>query len=701
MLKKNILILIIAIVIISSESKAQLPFLDQLSTLRPNPTLKTKVLDATPTIYQYVEQTWDSNTGSFRSNYSQTITYSSDDDTMLFTEYRFELGEWLDNDFKYRISYSDEYISHIEFIEEDWTASCEFTVEESIYSEIRCSDSDGFEYVTTVTKRENDYLLTSIEDGEVLGYISMVPNADSNNLTLYYFDANDVRTEAIVYGSTSINEIILQDILELDAIYALPSPYISYEYRGGEYIKTGEAGYIAGDHYDYEYWVYAENQNGVIEAEKIIYVDLDENRYATSMTTKYTDSQYPSSKVSNYLNYSTNPIDISSGPSTIALGSNIPTKLQPVSINSTKELELKEVVSQSYNSAKSIYENNYKRIYANTNESYDSGVFQEVTVTDYAYLFGDWAIDEFEETFRYQNDQFVFYRLKEENYLIECDINYSLGQNYESIVCLDNEQFTESLDFTYRTNDILITEKSNGEVDSYNQVIYDENIQQITFISYDDNFSPIYGFVAKGLTIEDIVLYTYFDINHYSALDYSMVEYYHNGQNWYLAGEHQWILTEENDYELNSYYVVDGLIKRYSVQQLSLDNNNYPSSLTEFSITEEDALGRYLFQFGEVSVNSETDYDSNQENLSIQLSQNYPNPFNPSTQIQYALPEATHVTLEVFNSLGQKVMELVNGQKSAGYHTATFDASGLSRGVYLYKLTTPSFTQSKKMLLIK
>jgi len=97
-------------------------------------------------------------------------------------------------------------------------------------------------------------------------------------------------------------------------------------------------------------------------------------------------------------------------------------------------------------------------------------------------------------------------------------------------------------------------------------------------------------------------------------------------------------------------------------------------------------------------TNSEVDSKKSQ---SFRLYQNYPNPFNPSTQIHYALPEATHVTLVVFNSVGQKVMELVNGQKSAGYHTATFDASGLSSGVYLYKLTTPSFTQTKKMLLIK
>lgn len=80
---------------------------------------------------------------------------------------------------------------------------------------------------------------------------------------------------------------------------------------------------------------------------------------------------------------------------------------------------------------------------------------------------------------------------------------------------------------------------------------------------------------------------------------------------------------------------------------------------------------------------------------------NYPNPFNPSTEIRFALPEASHVSLVVYDVTGREVVRLVDGRMEAGTHRVTFDASSLASGLYLYRMVAGTFVQHGKMLLLK
>jgi hypothetical protein len=86
---------------------------------------------------------------------------------------------------------------------------------------------------------------------------------------------------------------------------------------------------------------------------------------------------------------------------------------------------------------------------------------------------------------------------------------------------------------------------------------------------------------------------------------------------------------------------------------------------------------------------------------SFELSQNYPNPFNPSTKIDFSIMKSSQVELKVYNMLGQEVASIVNAMLTAGSYTATFDASRLASGVYLYKLTAGTNVSTKKMVLLK
>lgn len=83
------------------------------------------------------------------------------------------------------------------------------------------------------------------------------------------------------------------------------------------------------------------------------------------------------------------------------------------------------------------------------------------------------------------------------------------------------------------------------------------------------------------------------------------------------------------------------------------------------------------------------------------LSQNYPNPFNPVTKISFSIPTDSYTKLVVFDISGKQVAELVNGELDAGIYNIDFDASQLSSGTYFYRIEAGSFTEVKKMMLVK
>jgi hypothetical protein len=83
------------------------------------------------------------------------------------------------------------------------------------------------------------------------------------------------------------------------------------------------------------------------------------------------------------------------------------------------------------------------------------------------------------------------------------------------------------------------------------------------------------------------------------------------------------------------------------------------------------------------------------------LDQNYPNPFNPSTKFNVNVPEKSIVSVKVFDILGREVANLMNGEKTAATYVVTWDAASMPSGVYFYQLKAGTYTETKKMLLVK
>ncbi|MBU0984106.1 MAG: T9SS type A sorting domain-containing protein [candidate division Zixibacteria bacterium] len=134
----------------------------------------------------------------------------------------------------------------------------------------------------------------------------------------------------------------------------------------------------------------------------------------------------------------------------------------------------------------------------------------------------------------------------------------------------------------------------------------------------------------------------------------------------------------------------DGIIPAGVTQLLRVDGSLEILSATASTLQHES-----------VEINLQATRGSSDLPFSFQLAQNYPNPFNPTTEIAFALPEASAVCLKVFNVLGQEVATLVDNELSAGQHAVEWDASDAASGVYFYRIEAGEFTESKKMLLLR
>ena len=127
-----------------------------------------------------------------------------------------------------------------------------------------------------------------------------------------------------------------------------------------------------------------------------------------------------------------------------------------------------------------------------------------------------------------------------------------------------------------------------------------------------------------------------------------------------------------------------------------------------YSFVDKDLIpGIYNYRIKQIDYDGSYTYYELQEEVDVaapnnyDLSQNYPNPFNPSTKIKYSVPVEGFVNIAVYNVLGEKVVDLVNGVQKAGNYELTFDARNFASGMYIYRMESGNFVSIKKMMILK
>ena len=201
------------------------------------------------------------------------------------------------------------------------------------------------------------------------------------------------------------------------------------------------------------------------------------------------------------------------------------------------------------------------------------------------------------------------------------------------------------------------------------------------------------------------------DYTNSSFYDYVIIEGTKDGINWLALApgydaryDAQW-LNAYNSGLVGNDSNTPGDASMFKTHTINLLNTFSASDtiFIRFRLSSDALAVAWGWAIDNINIQNATEINETGSNvpLDFALEQNYPNPFNPSTNIKFVIPNASLVTLKVFDILGREVKELLNEYKSAGKYNVTFDATTFSSGIYLYQLKSNNFVSTRKMILIK
>jgi endonuclease/exonuclease/phosphatase family metal-dependent hydrolase len=259
-----------------------------------------------------------------------------------------------------------------------------------------------------------------------------------------------------------------------------------------------------------------------------------------------------------------------------------------------------------------------------------------------------------------------------------------------------------------------LTWRSLNLTKKFDNILISGNVQDNTYgIQYNSNSYTVYGspndYDQEASTLEareasdHLPVYaTFLFTNNSSPVELvsftGVLNKNHIDLNWRTE-------TEVNNYGFNIErtkedlnWLAIGFVEGYG-------NSNSPKNynFNDFGIKLH---GTYYYRLKQIDNDGAFEYSDiltvdTSSPYNFSLNQNYPNPFNPETKIKFTISEPRYTTLTVYDALGKKVTRLVNEEKSPGTYEIKFDTENLPGGIYFYQLTAGSFTETKKMILLK